>query len=135
MYEKLEKLRKDTLLEMSTWAGLSLTPGTEGMLITNDKKLYLYHFYKSIHPNLEGKVEKEYLSDGILIDDETYSKIINYIEEKIIDKKHQYQMIMDLSFEIIVKYQDQEIKVMNDMNMYGELRKIIRGEKDEKRSK
>ena len=62
MQEKLESLRLDKFLEISSWAGLSPTPGSHGIIITKDKKLYYYHKYYRISEKLKDKVKPEDIS-------------------------------------------------------------------------
>ena len=76
MQEKLEKLRQNKFLEISSWAGLSPTPGSQGIIITKDKKIYYYHKYYRISENFKDKVKPEDISGGIVIDEDIYLKLV-----------------------------------------------------------
>ena len=127
MNEKLNKLRENRLIELSVWAGLSLTPGESGVIITKDKKKYLFHNYRSIAPSLEGKIEKEYLSNGIELSDDVYEELIKIIENEILNKKHEYAMIFDLSFSIEGNYNGVDFKLENNQELYGKIFKLLGG--------
>lgn len=127
MNEKLNELRKNRLIELSVWAGLSLTPGSNGIIITKDKKKYLYHNYRSIAPSLEGKVEKEYLSPGVELSDDIYEELIAIIENELLAKKHEYVMLFDISFSIEGNYNGVDFKFEDNEELYGKIFKLLGG--------
>lgn len=129
MKEKLESLRKNILIELSSWAGLSLTPGVNSILITKDKKIYYYHQYHRIPISLEEKITKEGLTEGIKISDKKYQKLINIIKEKIINKNYEPNHIFDASFYIKGNYNNQNFNIINHPDLYNEIYKIIKGGK------
>ena len=53
MREKLELLRKNSLLELQTWAGLSPTPGVNGVIVTNGKKIVINNY-----PEINSEINK-----------------------------------------------------------------------------
>ena len=77
MQEKLESLRLDKFLEINSWAGLSPTPGSQGIIITKDKKIYYYHKYHRIPDSLKDKIKLEEISEGRLIDEDIYLGNLN----------------------------------------------------------
>ena len=116
MKEKLELLRKNLLVELSSWAGLSPTPGTSGTIITTDHKIYYYHSYRILKDN----TIDESLSEGILINDEDYQKIEKYIEDHL-NKDFEYIKIFDAGFTIRTKNK----VITNHIEEYNELKKLI----------
>ena len=43
MNKKLKELRKNLFIEISCWSGLGPMPGTDGIIITKDNKIYNYY--------------------------------------------------------------------------------------------
>ena len=127
MKNKLEELRKNMLIEVSSWGGLSLTPGTSGLIVTQDKKVYYYHMYFRIPENLKDKISLEDISEGKELQGSTYKKLIKYIEEKIINVEYENKFIFDASFHIIVNYKNKKITVNNYPEINNEINRIIRG--------
>ena len=127
MQEKLESLRKNSLVELQTWAGLSPTPGVNGVIVTNDKKIYYYHRYNYIAPSLQHTVTPEGLSEGIELDDKKYNKLIKYIEKNIIGKSFKDQIIFDASWHVIINYDGKKITINNYPEINSEINKIIGG--------
>lgn len=133
MEKELERIKKNAIIEITTWAGLSLTPGVDGIIITKDYNLYYYHNYHHIAPSLQDKIKPNYLSKPIKLNDTTINKINNFIEEKILNKTYEYQLIMDVSFHLTIKYNNKTINIENYPELNHELNKIIeRGIKNEK---
>ena len=133
MEKELERIKKNAIIEITTWAGLSLTPGVDGTIITKDYNLYYYHNYHHIAPSLQDKIKPNYLSKPIKLNDKTINKINNFIEEKILNKTYEYQLIMDVSFHLTIKYNNKTINIENYPELNHELNKIIeRGIKNEK---
>ena len=102
MKNKLEELRKNILIEVYSWAGLSPTPGRSGFIVTKDQNIYYYH---------------------------EYQRIIKFIEEKILNKSYEYIQIFDASFHIVGNYNNQYFNIINHTDLYEEINKIIRGGK------
>ena len=115
------------LIEVSSWGGLSLTPGTSGLIVTQDKKVYYYHMYFCIPENLKDKISLEDISEGKELQGSTYKKLIKYIEEKIINVEYENKFIFDASFHIIVNYKNKKITVNNYPEINNEINRIIRG--------
>ena len=127
MKNKLEELRKNMLIEVSSWGGLSLTPGTSGLIVTQDKKVYYYHMYFRVPEKLKDKISLEDISEGKELQGSTYKKLIKYIEEKIINVEYENKFIFDASFHIIVNYKNKKITVNNYPEINNEINRIIRG--------
>ncbi len=127
MKNELEELRKNMLIEVSSWGGLSLTPGTSGLIVTQDKKVYYYHKYFRVPEKLKDKISLEDISEGKELQGSTYKKLINYIEEKIINVEYENKFIFDASFHIIVNYKNKKITVNNYPEINNEINRIIRG--------
>ena len=127
MEEKLELLRKNSLLELQTWAGLSPTPGVSGVIVTNDKKIYYYHRYNYIAPSYQDMVTPEGLSEGVVLSDNNYNKLIKYIEKNIIGKSFKDQIIFDASWHVFINYYGKKIVINNYPEINSELNKIIGG--------
>ena len=95
MQEKLNNLKNNSLLEVSQWWGLR-EAGKGGIIITQDKYLYSYTFYYRLTPFLEkNNIPLEYISDGKLLTNEEYEKVINFIEKEIVGKTFTSQPIFD----------------------------------------
>ena len=125
MQEKLEKLRLDKFLELSSWAGLSPMPGTTGIIITKDKKIYYYHKYHHVPENLKDKIKLEDISEGRVIDEDIYLKLVNYLEEKVIGKEFEYIRIMDAGVKISGTLNNNSFNINNHFDIYNDLKKII----------
>ena len=125
MQEKLEKLRLNKFLEIRSWAGLSPMPGTTGIIITNDKKIYYYHKYHHVPENLKDKTKLEDISEGRIIDEDIYLKLVNYLEENIIGKEFEYIRIMDAGVKISGTLNNNSFNINNHFDIYNDLKKII----------
>ncbi len=127
--KELEELRKNRLIEVYSWFGRSPTSGTEGYIITTDQKIYYYHEYFYVAPLLENKVTREGITKGKKLDNKKYQKIIKLIEEKILNKKIEYNQVFDAMFHIDGKYKEQKFNIINNLDLYDEINMIVRGEK------
>ena len=124
MQERLESLRLDKFLELSSWAGLSPMPGTEGIIITKDKTLYYYHKYHHVPENLKDKISLEGISEGKIIDNDIYSKLINYLEENVIGKEIENVITRDAGFRVSGAINNNSFNI-NNIDIYNDLKKII----------
>ena len=125
MQEKLEKLRLNKFLEIRSWAGLSPMPGTTGIIITNDKKIYYYHKYHHIPENLKDKIKLEEISKGRLIDEDIYLNLVNYLEEKIIGKDFENINTRDAGVNISGTLNNNSFNIYNHFDIYNDLKRII----------
>ena len=123
MREKLDILRKDRFLELKSWAGLSDMPGTHGLIITNDKKIYYYQNYHHVPSSLEGKFKLEDISFGGVISVDVYNKLANYINENIIGKKFENVCVRDAGCNVI----GNGFNICNQFEICNDLMKIIGG--------
>ena len=124
MQEKLEKLRLNKFLEIRSWAGLSPMPGTTGIIITNDKKIYYYHKYHHIPENLKDKIKLEDISEGRIIDEDIYLKLVNYFEEKVIGKDFENINTRDAGVNISGTLNNNSFNI-NNLDIYNDLKRII----------
>ena len=124
MQEKLESLRLDKILEISSWAGLSPMPGTEGIIITKDKTLYYYHKYHHVPENLKDKISLEGISEGKIIDNDIYSKLVNYLEENVIGKEIENVITRDAGFRVSGAINNNSFNI-NNLDIYNDLKRII----------
>ena len=124
MKEKLDILRKKRFIELKSWAGLSNMPGTQGLIITNDKKIYYYQNYHHVPKELEDKVKLEDISTGTMISDDIYNKLSNYINKNIIGKSFENLHIFDAGCNII----GNGFNISNHFEIYNDLKKIIGGD-------
>ena len=125
MQEKLESLRLDKILEISSWAGLSPMPGTEGIIITKDKTLYYYHKYHHVPDSLKDKIKLEEISEGRLIDEDIYLNLVNYLEEKIIGKDFENINTRDAGVSISGNINNNSFNINNHFDIYNDLKRII----------
>ncbi len=125
MQEKLESLRLDKILEISSWAGLSPMPGTEGIIITKDKTLYYYHKYHHVPDSLKDKIKLEEISEGRLIDEDIYLKLVNYLEEKVIGKDFENINTRDAGVSISGNINNNSFNINNHFDIYNDLKRII----------
>lgn len=125
MQEKLESLRLDKILEISSWAGLSPMPGTEGIIITKDKTLYYYHKYHHVPDSLKDKIKLEEISEGRLIDNDIYSKLVNYLEENVIGKEIENVITRDAGFRVSGTINNNSFNINNHFDIYNDLKRII----------
>ena len=124
MQEKLESLRLDKFLEISSWAGLSPMPGTEGIIITKDKTLYYYHKYHHVPENLKDKISLEGISEGKIIDNDIYSKLVNYLEENVIGKEIENVITRDGGVKVSGNLNNNNFNT-NNLDIYNDLKRII----------
>ena len=133
MEKELNKIRKNSIIEISSWGGLSLTPGTSGTIITKDYYVYRYHQYHRVPTYLEDKIPLEYLSKPIKLNDKTINNINKFIEENILNKEFEEVFILDASFHLTIKHNNQTITINNYPNLNSKLNRIIeRGINNEK---
>lgn len=125
MQEKLESLRLDKILEISSWAGLSPMPGTEGIIITKDKTLYYYHKYHHVPDSLKDKIKLEEISEGRLIDEDIYLNLVNYLEEKVIRKDFEIINTRDAGVSISGNINNNSFNINNHFDIYNDLKRII----------
>ena len=121
MKEKLNELRKRRFLELSSWAGLSNMPGTSGLIITDDKMIYYYHIYHHVPKQYESFMTLEDISDGKLLSDDVYLKLVKYIDEKI--KGKHFKDIRTFDAGCLIK--GNSFNITNHFDIYRELKKII----------
>lgn len=126
MNNELEEIKKDYLVELESWAGLSMTPGIQSYIVANDKSLYQYHRYmrKTLFIE-EHNIPLEGLSKIGTITDETYNKIIDFINNKIIGKEFEVINMRDGRVSINGRYNGIDFKVSNYIDLYNELKEII----------
>ena len=124
MQEKLKSLRLDKFLELSSWAGLSAMPGSQGIIITNDKKIYYYHKYHHVPENLKDKISLEGISEGKIIDNDIYSKLVNYLEENVIGKEFENIFTRDAGFRVSGTINNNSFNI-NNIDIYNDLKRII----------
>ena len=120
-----EKLRLNKFLEIRSWAGLSPMPGTTGIIITNDKKIYYYHKYHHIPENLKDKIKLEDISEGRIIDEDIYLKLVNYLEENVIGKEFEEINIRDAGVSISGNINNNRFNINNHFDIYNDLKRII----------
>lgn len=120
-----EKLRLNKFLEIRSWAGLSPMPGTTGIIITNDKKIYYYHKYHHIPENLKDKIKLEDISEGRIIDEDIYLKLVNYFEEKVIGKDFENINTRDAGVSISGNINNNRFNINNHFDIYNDLKRII----------
>ena len=125
MQEKLESLRLDKFLEISSWAGLSPMPGTEGIIITKDKTIYYYHKYHHVPDSLKDKIKLEEISEGRLIDEDIYLNLVNYLEEKVIRKDFENINTRDAGVSISGNINNNSFNINNHFDIYNDLKRII----------
>ena len=115
--ETINEIRENMMLEVSSWGGLSRTPGSNSTIITNDKKIY---FYRK-HFDFETKENKEELTSGKEISDESFNLIKTYIEEHYINKTFEPVGIFDASFVI----KGPGFSVVNQFDEYKKIKDLI----------
>ena len=123
MQEKLKSLRLDKFLELSSWAGLSPMPGTTGIIITKDKTIYYYHKYHHVPDNLKDKISLEEISEGKIIDNDIYSKLVNYLEENVIGKEFENIFTRDAGFRVSGTINNNSFNI-NNLDIYNDLKRI-----------
>ncbi len=117
MKEKLDLLRKDLFLELYCRAMNSSNPGFDGIIITNDKKIYHY----SSHFSISSHTETEKISDGEELNNEIYLELQNYINENIAGKEFEPIMMRDSNYHVYVNGLD----IINHLEIYNDLKNII----------
>lgn len=112
---RVEELSKKAILKVSRSWMLSDTPGTGGIIVTNDKKIYKYVLYSSY---TEVPVNS-YIEEKLLNDVE-YEEITTFIQSEILDKDIQSPLfkICDASFYVIVNYKGKRKDIKDEMEIY-----------------
>ena len=128
MKNKLEEIRKNSLIELDTWAGLSITPGLDTTIVTKDYKVYYYHNYHHVPSYLKDKLELESLSEGKELSKEIIKELNEYIEE-LFNKEYQTRLMKDATFKITINYDNKNLIVNNYPELNSSISKIIRGGK------
>ncbi len=123
MENKLNELRKEKFLELSSSSGLGPMPGITGLIITKNKTIYYYQKYFMIPDHLKDKVNLESISEGKSLSEDVYLKLVKYINENILNKSFEDKMIFDAGCNI----SGEEFNIKNYFNIYNDLKKIIGG--------
>ena len=116
MREKLNKLRKNLLVEISQSTGFSPIPSTTGTIVTTEKKKYYY--YKDLRKN------EITISKSTDVSDDVYQKLQKYVD-KINNQEFERILIMDFSSKVITK----EKQINNHMEVNNMISKILKGDK------
>lgn len=126
MQEKLDNLKSRSLLEIANWWGLH-EPGKRGIIITQDKKLYQYHWYYRTSPLLEEhKIPQEYISEGIPITEDQYQKVIEFIEKEICNKDFPFAKIFDAGWRVSGHYKEKMFNIANNKEIYDKAEELIK---------
>lgn len=120
---QLKEKRENLLFEISSWWGGNY-PGYSGTIITIDKKLYNYQEEHSFDENTNKPIN--FFTQGNSLNDEDYSQIIKFIEQKIVPIEYKYQRIYDAGFSILVHYNGINYCIENNTELYQEAKSLIK---------
>lgn len=132
MQEKVDKLKENSILGVEVKANLSINPGINGIIITNDKRVYGYSLYNRMTSFMEKNNIP--LEDITLIKELTakeYDKILKFIKEEIINKEYVCKTLRDSSYIVFEKVGSKLFYYPNcyDINtkeaLYDKTRKLI----------
>ena len=132
MQEKVDKLKENSILGVEVKANLSINPGINGIIITNDKRVYGYSLYNRMTSFMEKNNIP--LEDITLIKELTakeYDKILKFIKEEIINKEYVCKTLRDSSYIVFGKVGSKLFYYPNcyDINtkevLYDTTRKLI----------
>lgn len=132
MKEKLNNIKNNSLLEIENWWGLH-EPGKKGIIITQDKKIYNYHWYYKTSPILEeNNIPLEFISEGIPMTEEQYQKVIEFIEKEICNKDFPFQKIFDAGWKVSGHYKEKTFNFTNNREIYNKTEELIKRIKESK---
>ena len=100
--EKLDKIRNTAIIEVNHCWGLK-SAGYSGVIITENREMYSYQYYHSIPKELEGK-NVTFITKSKELNIDEYNKMIQFIENEIINKYFCDVSIHDAGFNVIVNY-------------------------------
>ncbi len=131
MQELVEKLKENSILEILC---VSLLRGTvkSGTIITKDKKMYKYSFHEKMTSLMKNNnIPLEEVSLIKELTDEEYDKILKFIEEEIINKKYESDIVHDTLSTVFCSYKDKTFSYHDcyDINtkerLYNKTAKLI----------
>ncbi len=117
MEKSIDIIRKNAIIEISSWGGLGPTPGCSSTIITNNKKLYYYHeYYRNSQILIDNNIPLVSLSESISISDKDYAKVITFIEQEIVGRTFSSHNIFDASFIVRVTYKNKKYNIVNNID-------------------
>lgn len=119
---KLKEIRENAILEEASWWGLR-NAGNSGTIITKNKEVYSYQRYfmpKEIYPENEN-----FISKNKELDINEYNKVIEFIENEIVNKDFSDKIIFDAGFDVIINYDGIKKIVKNDKEIYDKAMQLI----------
>lgn len=119
---KLKEIRENAILEEASWWGLR-NAGNSGTIITKNKEVYSYQRYfmpKEIYPENEN-----FISKNKELDINEYNKVIEFIENEIVNKDFSEKIIFDAGFDVIINYDGIKKIVKNDKEIYDKAMQLI----------
>lgn len=121
--DELEKIRENAIIELSNWWGLR-SPGYAGTIITKNKEVYSYKNQSIITAELEFENDSFITKKKELNIDE-YNKVINFIENEIVDIECSDKRMFDAGFDVTINYNGTEKTVKNDEEIYKKAEQLI----------
>ena len=127
--DELRELKDDALIIVSYWSGLPW--GSGGIFVTKNKELYrnkslmqmnfeFFKTWKGIPEKAECSIQK--VKE---LTEEEYEKISAFIENEIIDKEIEWQMIYDVGYSVKINYNGINKEIENDIDTYEKAKKLL----------
>lgn len=119
---KLAEIRKNAIIEVSNWGGLGKYAGSDGIIVTNDKSIYVYQIYYNFVKSKEldkNSIDKQDLTE------EEFSKIIKFIDDEIANKELESTMMCDAGYKVKINYKGIIKEIKNNSEIYTKAKEII----------
>ena len=110
--EELKPIKQKLLFGISEWWGEG-DYGIKGKIITDDKKLYEYHFNYKVSSKTYPRNEN-YIKLIKTLDDNEYSMALEFINKKIKDRQFEADSICDYGTKVSARCDDSLIEISND---------------------
>lgn len=122
--ERLEEIRKKSILECYDWWGLKY-PGFGGMIITKDNEMYSYNYYIRIPNELKGQ-STNYIVKNKVLKSKDYKKVKNFIEKELLNKQFDQALIRDASYDVIINYNGVKTELYNCTPIYNKTTEFMK---------
>lgn len=108
MNKDIEEIKGKAIIEVSESYGGDYNPYSSGIIVTNDKEIYKY-----LMP-LDSKENVNFIKENRTLSDEEFNEVTKFIENEIINKKYEDEMIMDAGFNVTINYNGVKKKIKNN---------------------
>ena len=115
--DQLEEIRKNAIIECYHWWGFSYS-GFGGLIITKNKEMYSYNFYKYVPEELENK-NANYIVKNKILTNREYKKVEKFIKTEILNHQFENYSMKDAEYDVTINYNGVEMTILNNSG-YGD---------------